>query len=70
MASTVKVVYVPVTTDWLSGCRVILGALIVRKKGDLTEDYKACFSSNIVFTLYCHLVALPSYKWKMFVRLL
>ena len=31
MASTVKVKSVPVTTDWLSGCRVILGGSTVRK---------------------------------------
>ena len=31
MASTVKAKSVPVTTDWLSGCRVILGGSTVRK---------------------------------------
>ena len=34
VASTVKAMDVPVTTDWLSGCRVILGGSTVRK--DLT----------------------------------
>ena len=31
MASTVKAMVVPVTTDWLSGCRVIFGGSTVRK---------------------------------------
>ena len=31
MASTVKAMGVPVTTDWLSGCRVILGGSTVKK---------------------------------------
>ena len=39
-ASTVKVVDVPVATDLLSGCRVILGASTMRKKRQFLTDKK------------------------------
>ena len=54
MASTVKVMGVPVTTDWPSGCRVILGGSTVRK--DLTVKIDTNFSPDTKILLAVHTV--------------